>query len=342
MADIKETMKSLSKKFNKGGSEEDQFIPSGSVIFDAVLSKGKGIPLKKFIQISSDSGVGKSTSVLHFCKVACSRGFDVVYLDVEKGVNDDQLRGIGLEKYLDDKFFLYPISTFEDAEEVLDKVLVNTNLAYVVIDSITALLPQKALEKSIADVEPGLNARYSAAFLAKYKALLEQSECPASFIFINQMRTRINFMRGATFEAAGGNAQKFYMDIRLMMNRKDKLEKTTETLEGKKTVPYGANALVWAEKNRYNRPFLEGVLTILFGRGISNLAAYQRFLMSKGALVQGGAGYYTLTLPGKEPIKARGSDGVMKVIKENISDIKKFVDDNGGFVLIDESDDPIG
>ena len=341
MADVKDTMKSLSKKYNKREAE-DKFIPSGSVIFDAVLSKGKGLPLRKFIQISSDSGVGKTTSVLHFCRVACAKGYDVVYLDVEKGVNDDQLVGIGLDKYVDDKFFLYPISTFEEAEEILDKVLDNPNLAYIVIDSITALLPQKALEKSIADLEPGLNARYSSSFLSKYKALLERSDCPASFIFINQMRTRINFMRGATFEAAGGNAQKFYMDIRIMMSRKDKLEKVTETLEGKKTVPYGANAIVWAEKNRYNRPYLEGVLTILFGRGISNLAAYQRYLLSKGLLVQGGGGYYTLTLPGAEPIKARGNDGVMKAVKDNLAIIKQYVDDNGGFNLLDEGEDPIG
>ena len=80
------------------------------------------------------------------------------------------------------------------------------------------------------------------------------------------MRNKLNFRGNTTFEAAGGNAQKFYMDIRLMMTRKDKLEKVTETIEGKKTVPYGAHALVWAEKNRFNRPYIEGVMTILYGR----------------------------------------------------------------------------
>ena len=84
MADIKDTMKSLGNKYKKDDLE-DKFIPSGSVIFDAVLSKGRGIPLRKFIQISSDSGVGKTTSVLHFVEPPCARGYYVVYLDVEKG-----------------------------------------------------------------------------------------------------------------------------------------------------------------------------------------------------------------------------------------------------------------
>ena len=335
MAKMEDVLKGLAEKY-KPNVEEDEYISSGSIIFDAVLSKGKGIPKKKFIQISSDSGVGKTTLVLHASRVACSKGLRVIYLDVEKGVNEDQLKGIGLLKYLNDKFFLFPISTFEEAEEVLDKILDDEGLAYVVIDSITALIPAKTIEKSIAEVEPGLNARYASAFLAKYKAILERSKSKASFIFINQMRNKLNFMRGSTYEAAGGSAQKFYMDIRIMMVRTEKLEKTIMTLEGKRSVPYGANVKVWAEKNRHNRPFLEGIMTVLIGKGISNIAAYQRVLMQKGVLTMAGAGFYTLTLPGKEPLKSRGSAGVSDCIKQNLADIKAYVDSVGGINLIED------
>lgn len=341
MANIEDVLKGLTDKY-KTDVQDDEYIPSGSIIFDAVLSKGQGIPRKKFIQISSDSGIGKTTIILHCSKVACSKGMRVVYLDVEKGVNSGQLKGIGLDKYLNDKFFLFPISTFEEAEEVIDKILEDTDLAYIVIDSITALVPQKALEKSIADVEPGLNARYASAFLSKYKALLERSPSKATFIFINQMRNKLNFMRGSTYEAAGGSAQKFYMDIRILMSREDKLEKTTMTLEGKKVVPYGANVKMWCDKNRHNRPFLEGIITVLFGKGVSNIAAYQRVLMQKGVLTMAGAGFYTLALPGKEPIKSRGSDGVSQCIKENLADVKAYVDSCGGINLIEEESEGEG
>lgn len=335
MATVEDTLKSLSKKYSTEVAD-DEFIKSGSVIFDALISKGEGIPRKKFIQISSDSGLGKTTTVLHMCKVACSLGYHCIYLDVEKGVNKSQLEGIGLLPYLNDKFFLYPISTFEEAEDIMGIAFEDDKLAYTVIDSITALIPKKSLEKSISEVEPGLNARYSSDFLKKYKALLEMSESKTSVIFINQMRNKLNFRGMTTFEAAGGNAQKFYMDIRIIMSRKDKLEKTIETLEGKKVVPYGANVVVMAEKNRHNRPYLEGVITVLFGKGISNIAAYQRILMSKDIVTLGGAGYYTMTLPDKEPIKARGADGIAKVIKDNLADIKKYIQDSGGINLIQE------
>ena len=65
----------------KYGLKEDEFVSSGSVIFDVVASNGKGLPLNKFIEIASDSGLGKTTIILHAMKHACDNGHIVVYLD---------------------------------------------------------------------------------------------------------------------------------------------------------------------------------------------------------------------------------------------------------------------
>lgn len=337
----KDVMKELAAKYASRRAVNDEgeevFLKSGSVIMDTVLSNGKGIPMNKFIQISSESGLGKTTVILHICKAALAAGKRVAYLDVEKGVNESQMKGIGVYKYLNESFFLYPISTFEEAEEVLDSVLQDNNLAYVVIDSITALIPQKALEKSVGDIEPGLNARYAASFLTKYRAKLSMCENKPTFWFINQMRTKINFRGMTTYGAAGGSAQKFYADIRLNMRESKKLTKTVGTVEGKNSVQYGSENYLWADKNRFNTPFVEAVITVIFGKGVSNLLAYQRVLMSKGVCEMAGAGFWTISLPGKEPLKARGTDALQKLIKDNLVDIKKFVDENGGIELIETS-----
>lgn len=338
-----DVMKQMSEKYASrrplDGEGDEIFLKSGSVILDAVLSKGDGVPLGKFIQISSDSGLGKTTLCLHMARVACSQGYDVAYIDDEKGVNEKQAESMGLGKYWDNGFYHYPISTFEEAEEILDAILDNENLAYIFIDSITGLIPEKVLEKSVAEVEPGLNARYAAQFLAKYKAKLSMAKGNPSVILLNQMRVKMNFRGMTTTGAAGGNGQKFYTDIRLLMRQEKKLEKTIDTMEGRKSVPYGSNNYIWAEKNRYNRPFIEGIITVLFGRGISNIAAYQRVLQSKGVLKQGGGGHFTITLPDMEPIKARGSDGVQKAIRENLTAVKKFVEENGGFELFSDEEE---
>lgn len=142
-----------------------------------------------------------------------------------------------------------------------------------------------------------------------------------------------------SFEAAGGNAQKFFMDIRLCMQVDEKLKKTVDTLEGKKSVPYGANVKVWAEKNRHNRPYIEGVMTVLFGKGVSNIMAYQRFLTKDGALRMKGAGFYELEIPGLGIIKARGPAGASDAIKTNMAAVKSYIDEKGGFLFVAEEDE---
>ena len=331
-----EMMKSLSVKYTK--TKGDSFLSSGSIIFDSVLSKGKGIPRNKFIQISSASGLGKSTAVLHFCKAACAQGLDVAYLDSEKAVNDSQLEGIGLMEYLDTHFFLYQISTYEEAEEVCDKALTNPNLAYIIVDSLTWLISEKLLEQSVSDVLPGLDARMIGSFLRKYKTALQRSKSECTFIFINQMRNKLNFRGQTSYKAAGGEAQEFGMDIRLMFTKNQSLERQTEGLEGKKAVPYGANINVYADKNRYNRPNIVGVMTVIYGKGISNISAYQRILEKKGLLTKAGS-WYELAIPDQEPLKGQGTTGIMKVIKDNIEMIAEYIESVGGFALIEEVDE---
>lgn len=324
-----------------GGSEEDTYINTGSIILDAVLSDGKGMPLANWIQYTGPTGCGKTTSILHCAKAFCARGLKVIYLDVEKGVNQSQLNGIGLSDYLGKQFFLFPVSTFEECEEILESSLGDDKLALICCDSITAMIPEKVLEKSISEVEPGLNARYAAAFITKFRALISRSESKPTVVLINQERVKLNFRGMSTVGAAGGNAQKYYTDIHVMMKEDKALEKTMDTMEGKKTIKYGSNVRIWCTKNRHNAPFLEGIMTIIFGKGVSNIAAYQRALMGEGVMSMSGAGYWTLKLPDKEPEKARGNDGAMDLIRKNLPEIKKFIESVGGLKLLktDEEED---
>lgn len=282
-----------------------------------------------------------TTTVLHFCKMACIKGKKVVYLDIEKGVNDAQLEGLGLTQHVDSEFFLFKPSTFEEVEEILDPIFDSDDdtLAYVVVDSITALLPEEVLSKSIKDVRPGIKSQYDAIFFPKYKGKLERSKSNATFIFINQTRVKMNFRGQTTESQAGGNAQQFYPDIRLTLKKAKSLIMKKQTTEGVKEVPYGADVIVSAIKNRHNDPGIEGVMTVHFGKGISNIDAYHRYLMYKGALKMGGAGFYTLSLPGHEDLKARGLPAVRQLIKDNLESIKAYVDANGGFQIVSEEEE---
>lgn len=344
--DIEKRIEALRARYNRK-EETDKYKSTGSVVFDLILSEGRGLPEKRIVQISGDSGVGKSTAALHFCKAACARGERCFYLDSEFATNKSQYIGIGLQPYIENGLFNpMDVSTYEQAEEVLDTILGDPSTDYhgdtkcgiIVIDSFTTLIPAKLLQESVEKVLPGAEAQVASKFLKKYTAAMMQTDCPATVIFVNQMRTNISFIHTTTQEA-GGNAQKFLTDIRMQMRCVKKLEKQMETMNGKTKVPYGAECELWSEKNRHAAPFIKVPVTVIFGKGISNMAAYQRFMERAGICKQGNAGYYTITLPSGE-IKARGLADLHKKIHENIEEIKPLLDESGVMkLIIGESED---
>ena len=143
MADIFKKVEALAKTYKM--IDEPVFIRTGSIVLDALL--GGGVPRGTFILWSSGAGIGKSTAALHICRSYCSQGLKVLYLDYEGGVNDNQLRGIGVSRFMYDpkknpsgNLFIFRAYTFADAEEFLDSLLDEVDL--VVFDSITAMLPE--------------------------------------------------------------------------------------------------------------------------------------------------------------------------------------------------------
>lgn len=332
--DLKKKVEELSKQYKSIG--EPEFVRSGSVVLDAIL--GGGIPKGVFILWSAENGCGKSTGSLHISRTFCVQGKKVLYLDYEGGVNKSQLEGIQLDKFKydpvtnpDGTFFLYQVQTFKDAETILDEIM--TDMDLVVIDSMTAMLTEKVKGASSEDVLPGQDSRVMSVFLKKYKA--EAVRNGVSWIMINQMRTHIRFMGATTDEEAGGNALKFYPDIRLLMKKayKGTLERDEDTATGKQKVPFGAICTIWTEKNRYERPKIPLNIAMIFGKGIGNEYAYYDFLMKEKCINKTGA-WYTITLDDVSE-KVNGMNKVIDWIADNRDAVKRFITSRGGYRLID-------
>lgn len=313
---------------------EQTYIPSGSVIFDILFSDGKGVPLGTFIELYSQAGIGKSTCALHMCKQACQLGHKAIYLDVEHAVNPSQLSGIGLDPFIQSgQFKLYPIVSFKDAEDIMSSVIEDPDLTYIIIDSITAMIPDPMLDKdaSITDVLPGLHARYSNMFLQKFKPLARKHN--TTILLVNQMRTKLDFRRGGYDAPAGGNALQYYCDIITQIKLRKKLEHTVLTGDGKSIVPYGSECEAITIKNKHANPYIPMTLTIFFGKGVSNNAAYLSWLDAAGYADNNKAGSYTLKLPSGE-YKARGMKKALDLVRDNIQEIKDLIQANGGWRLL--------
>ena len=333
--DFAKSIKKLASEYHSLDAPE--FVKSGSVVLDSIL--GGGIPRGVFILLSSDSGLGKSTGALHVSKAYCIQNKRVLYLDFESGVNLAQLNSMGLAKFRydpvtnpDGNFFLFQIQTFREADKILDELVENVDL--VVIDSATAILTEKVKGASSEDILPGIDSRIMSIFLKKYKA--EAIRKGTTWIIINQLRTKIAMGYGQQTkeEEAGGNALKFYPDIKLAMKPayKGQLERVEETSIGEQKVPFGRICEIWAEKNRYERPKIPMKLAVIFGKGVSNEFAYADVLENDGIIVKSGA-WYTIKLNG-ETSKVQGLNGVIGWITSHREEVKDYINSVGGYRLL--------
>lgn len=342
MSTLNQRMANLNKKFKT--FTKTQYIPTGSLIMDIVM--GGGLPVGKMIELASDAGAGKTTIVLSMCRELLRQGKKIIYLDHEGAVSTSQLEGTGVLPYLncdenpEGNFHLFQVMTYSESEEILDALLGSREFALVVIDSVTSMISDEYLanaidpdtkekSRSVTDVMPAEDARILGKFLKKFKAVCTKFD--TSMILINQLRTNLNITGGMSSKiSTGGAAVEFFPDIRLRLEKPQVFTGKRETINGKEDMPIGCIATIYAYKNKMTNGKIKIPITIVFGKGISNLGSYRSWLPNKMVefdgekipmlLVKGG-GYNVLTLNGKQ-YNARGEDALIALLKEHFDEIK--------------------
>lgn len=382
MATVNDALLGLSGKFKTFTKTE--FMPTGSLVMDIVM--GGGLPVGKIIELTSDAGAGKSTIALSMCRELLINGKKVIYLDYEGAVTTSQLKGIfgnnpkTGENYLDEflytpenpdgNFILFQVTTYMQGEEILNNLLGTDEFALVVIDSVTSMVPDEYLESvknpnskdakyATDDNRPAIDARLVGRFLKKFKAVC--TEHNVSMFLINQMRTALSLTSYGTSskKTTGGAAVEYMPDIRI------RLEKSTPITQKKKNnltgeveeQRIGSITLVNAYKNKLGPGMIKVPVSIIFGRGISNLQSYRQWLPNKTIRIDGedkpmletrGGGYHTLLIPDANDninsYQVRGEDALMDLITKHFDDIKRCfgpedftITENKGYAEFDEN-----
>jgi RecA/RadA recombinase len=319
--------------------KEETFTPSGSIILDAIISNGRGIPSGTFIEIASESGCGKSTMCFHIAKKYCSQGKRVIYIDTESGVNGNQVDCFGLRQYVDDMLFIpVRMQTYGEVDDFLCQVLEDKEVELIIYDSITATVPGRLTEKNVDEMnEPGVAARLQSNFMQKFKARFKNSN--KTVIFVNQLRTKIAMGYGQVTKLAqaGGQALGYYMDVRIMMKKIKMLEQTLPGYE--KPVPYGCDLAIWCDKNRYARPMLKKVITIHFGKGVSNAGALRSVLEYHGVVTRVPRKGWNVKFKGEDVTVQK--DEIETFIKDNLQYFAEVADSLGGIALIPNPEDEV-
>ena len=253
------------------------YHPTGSLIMDTVM--GGGLPIGKVIELASDAGAGKTTITLSMCRELMLQGKKIVYLDHEGAVTTSQLNGIfgknpETGNYYADEwvwsednpnglFFLFKVTTYSEAEDVLDNLLGSNQFSLVVVDSVTSMVADEYLlevedpdskekGKDITDMRPAVDARLVGKFVKKYKAVCTKHD--VTMILINQLRTALNITGGghSSKVSTGGAGIEYFPDIRLRLeNPKLIYQKKKNNLTGEvEDQPVGCTASIWAYKNK--------------------------------------------------------------------------------------------
>jgi len=295
-------------------SKDIEYFKTGSVILDAILSNGLGLPKHKILELYSPSGLGKTTTCLTWAKYLWETYKKrTLYLDAEKGgVSESLLMAMNIPA--EAIIHLTP-DFYTDIEDIFESFVAGDvdDIGLVVFDSVTALMPSKVMKTSIEAVEPGLKARHDANLMMKLRIWIKMKSW--SIVLINQTRTKIAFFGPCVEDSAAANAIRFFSDIRVGMKEVEKIE------EGGNQI--GKVLEVAAVKNRWARPYNAYVMHILFGKGISNTWAVINKMTEEGLLLQNNH-IFTCNVEGLEK-KCVGKAQLYEHFSTNLSKFTEYM-----------------
>lgn len=288
----------LELKYGVGTSidKNSTIVSTGSMQLDRAMKIGGTIP-GKIIEIYGPNSSGKSSLMLHQIS-EYQKAFPnklVALFDFEYSYDSSYAKSIGVDI---DKLKHYCPDTQESGYNMILDLIATNMFSCIVIDSQTAAPPKAVLEGEMGDSTIALQARNNSKFCLKVKGLLSIHN--VTLFVVSQTRNNIGGMSADTTITTGGEAFKFYSDVRWKvwkMNDKDnELSKTT----------------VDVIKSKISKPFGQAKFNILWGVGIDKMGEIIDYAEEFKIIKKGGSWYSYL-----ESSIGQGANGVKATFNDN-------------------------
>lgn len=250
-------------------------IPTGSLGLDAALGIG-GVPQGRIVEFYGHEGSSKTSLALSTVAQAQAMGKMACFIDVEHAVDLSYAANLGVD--VDNLLFSQPSSGEEALNIAVD--LIHTGVIDImVVDSVSALIPQSEIDGEIGDVKVGAQARMMSQALRKLAPIASKTN--SLLIFINQVRQKIGIMYGDPTVTSGGKALAFYSSVRIQLNR--------ATILKQKEEPIGIKVRAKIIKNKVAPPHRQAEYDVMFGTGIDNVGEVLDFCINAEIIEKSGA-----------------------------------------------------
>lgn len=258
---LEKIVQGINKQFGSGSAVVigDKPIPmqrlkSGSIKLDAIM--GGGFPVGRFVEVYGPESSGKSTIATLALAQAQKEGKICAYIDAEQAMDPTYVQSLGVDL---SKLIMVQPDCGEDAMAIVENLITSGVVEFIVIDSVSALVPRAELEGEMTDVSIGMQARLMSKALRKMAAEVNKKSC--TVVFINQLREKIGVMFGNPETTTGGRALKFYSSIRLECRKGEGIKSE----DGKSMI--GHNLKIKTVKNKTFMPYKDTIVPIYYGKG---------------------------------------------------------------------------
>lgn len=304
-------------KYNASNFENLEFVSTGLRCMDLLL--GGGIAPGYCYSLYGVPGAGKSTLTFQIIRSFCKKGKKVIFVDVEKSLNELQQQAFGLTEYVESgQLTILVIGNVSEFDDIITAI----NLAprgtvdLVIVDSVSAVREVASADLRVEDVRPGLHARQISFLLGKLKDGFYRNAVAS--IIIQQARANIQ-MTGPTayapqFKSSGGYAELHIPDAIIKVD-------AGAVIKDSDMVVVGNRVRISCDKNKFASPKQVISRNLYFGKGISKREEVVEDAIEAGIIEKGSAGFYTLP----DGSKVRGMDALVALPNETLSEIQNML-----------------
>ena len=334
------------KKFSYMKKER---MSTGILPLDIVFNNG--FELGGCYAIASKPGGGKSTLILQLCKNLIDAGQSVVYLDIEQGVKEEQLKSTGLIDYIEPQkkedyprfFITNEIYSYNDAQNAIRDIIElkksgKFNYSMIAADSLSSLVSEQILSGDAEATTMAADARPLSKVIKSIRGPLGVNGITLFNIVQAASNMNMNPMLHGTDDwvAKVSKAIEHAVDALLILEHpqftKYKIMGKKKTPEGEVDTEIGYWGKLYTTKARLGLNRIKINIPMIAGVGADNLMYLEKVLLDTGVFISRGETYKYNDSQGKEQ-KIVGTDNYNNFVKENYEMFVKMMYDLGYFNL---------